>query len=66
MPMLAPAQKKLSPAPRSTITWTARSIRASSTAASISRIISYEYVLAGGSFSSIVATPSTTEYRIFS
>jgi hypothetical protein len=38
--MLAPAQKNFSPAPRSTITWTESSMRASSTAASSWRIMS--------------------------
>src|SRR5689334_3548743 len=63
--MLAPAQKNFSPAPRKTTTWTAASIRASSTAASISCIISYEYVLAGGSFSSITQMPSAISRLIF-
>jgi hypothetical protein len=58
--MLAPAQKNFSPAPRIRITCTFSSKRALRMASSMSRIISYVYVLAGGSFSSRMAMPFST------
>src|SRR5919205_822770 len=65
MPMFAPAQKNFSPAPMITITWIDASMRACRIASSSSRIMSYEYVLAGGSSSVIVKMPSAAEVLSF-
>jgi hypothetical protein len=58
--MSAPAQKNFSPAPESRITWQRSSNRASRTASSRSRIISWLYAFAGGLVSSIAATPASS------